>query len=74
MAFENLKEHLITAVATSALLGGGAALVSARIDLARHDERITRIEKLDERMTKLDDRLVETQLAIAKSVNVAGRK
>jgi hypothetical protein len=45
---------------------GGECYWTNRVELARHDERISRIEKLDDRMTKLDDRLVETQVAIAK--------
>lgn len=32
-----LKDHLIQALATAALLGGGAAVVDAKVDNARQD-------------------------------------
>jgi hypothetical protein len=66
MALENLKDHLMSAVATAAVLGGGTAIFTDHVAISRQDVRIERIEKLDERMTKLDERLVATQLALAK--------
>lgn len=35
-----LKDHLLTAIATSAILGGGSMLVSAKIDNARQDQQL----------------------------------
>ena len=64
--FSSLKEHLVTALATTAMLGAGTALVSHQVDLGRHDERITRIEQLDDSMDELSKEMVETRLAVAK--------
>lgn len=63
---ELLKDHLVNAVATAAVLGGGAAIIQNKVDLAKHDERITRIEKLDESMDKLADELAETRETLAR--------
>ena len=40
MDLSALKDHLIQAVAAAALLGGGAALVDAKVDNARQDEQL----------------------------------
>lgn len=66
MPWADLKEHLVQAVATAAILGGGAALIDTKVDLARHDERIARIEKLDESMELLQGELQTTREALAR--------
>lgn len=63
---ELVKDHLFNAVATAAVLGGGAAVIQNKVDLAKHDERIARIEKLDESMDKLADELAETRETLAR--------
>jgi hypothetical protein len=35
-----LKDHLMTAIATSAVLGGGTMLISTKINDARQDQQI----------------------------------
>jgi hypothetical protein len=40
-ALSSLKDHLIQAAATAALLGGGTAVVSNKINDARQDQQIT---------------------------------
>lgn len=64
-----LKDHLMTAIATSAVLGGGTVVITTRVDLARHDERITRIENLSDEMDGLSKELAVTreQLAVVKA-------
>ena len=61
-----LKDHLVTAGASAMLLGGSATLITTKIDIARHDERITRIEKLDETMTSLSKEMAATREALAR--------
>lgn len=63
---ELIKDHLFNAVATAAVLGGGAAVIQNKVDLAKHEERIARIEKLDESMDKLADELAETRETLAR--------
>lgn len=60
-----IKEHLVFPVVTAVTLGGGAAIVQNRVELAQHDVRINRIEKLDESMSKLSDKLDETRETLA---------
>lgn len=64
--FASLKEHLVTALATTAMLGAGSALVSHQVELGRQDERIARIEKLDDSIDQLSKEMTETRLALAK--------
>jgi hypothetical protein len=64
--FTSLKEHLVTALATTAMLGASTALVSHEVELGRQDERIARIEKLDDSMDELSKEMVETRLVVAK--------
>lgn len=54
------------AIATAAVLGGGATLIQDRVQLAQHETRLTRIEKLDDTMVKLTDELAETRLTLAR--------
>lgn len=56
-----LRENLFPAIATAAALGGGATVVQSRVDLASHDQRISRIEDLDKNMDELRDDLRETR-------------
>lgn len=56
-----LKDHLMTALATAALLGGGGMLVTHEVDLGRHDERIERIEALDDSIDGLTKELASTR-------------
>ena len=62
----SLKEHIINAVAATAAIGAGGTLLSSRIELARHDERIQRIEKLDDKMDRLSDRLDRFSVDLAR--------
>jgi outer membrane murein-binding lipoprotein Lpp len=62
----SLKEAIINAVAASAAIGAGGAIVTGKIDLARHDERIQRIEKLDAKMDRLSERLDRFSVDLAR--------
>jgi len=65
VALKDLKDHLLNAVAAAAVLGGGATLIQGKVDLAKHDARITRLERLDESMDKLTDELASTRETLA---------
>lgn len=65
MALKDLKDHLLNAVAAAAVLGGGATLIQGKVDLAKHDARITRLERLDESMDKLTSELATTRETLA---------
>lgn len=61
-----LSDRLVFPIVTAVTLGGGAAIVQNRVELAKHDVRIARIEKLDESMGKLSEKLDETRETLAK--------
>lgn len=56
----NLKDHLINAVAAAAVLGGGSTIVLNKLDIARHDERISQVERLGTNIEGLRGELRET--------------
>jgi hypothetical protein len=62
----DLKDQLVNGLAAAALLGGGAAVIDNRVDVARHDERLTRIESLDESMEKLTGEMGRTREQLAR--------
>lgn len=66
MSLPAIKDHLINAVLAAAVVGGGAAVVDTKVDVARHDERITRIEELDKSMDALRDELKVTRESLVR--------
>lgn len=40
-----LKDHLLQAIATAAVLGGGATLISTKVDNARQDQQLDALTK-----------------------------
>lgn len=66
MNLHDFKDQLITAVATAAILGGGGTLISTRVELGRHDERIERIETLTQEMSELRRELADTRVSLAE--------
>lgn len=63
-ALQTLKDHLVTAVATAAVLGGGGSIIANKIDIGRHDERISAIENLADELDETQDELRDTRVAI----------
>lgn len=61
-----LKDYLIQAVAGATVIAAGASLVGDKVELARHDERIQRIEKLDESIDGLRKDLTDTREQLAR--------
>lgn len=66
MDFGVLKDRLFEAAATAIILGGGAQVVSTSIDVAKHDERLERVEKIDDRMEIIQQEVSETREAVAR--------
>ena len=56
-----LKTALIQAAAGALLIGGSTTVVQSRVDIARIDERLTRIERLDTTMQTLSRDLAQTR-------------
>lgn len=52
-----LKETIINAVAATAAIGAGTTILGNKIELARVDERIARIERLDAKLDSVSERL-----------------
>lgn len=66
MEWGPLKDRIIEAAAAAALLGGGAQVISTTIDVAKHDERLERVEKIDDRMEIIQQEVSETREAVAR--------
>lgn len=62
----SLKEYIINAVAATVAVGAGGAIITNKVEIARHDERIQRIEKLDDKMDNLSERLDRFSVDIAR--------
>lgn len=56
----------MTALATSALLGGSAMVVKQEVTAARHDERLTRLENLDDSIDDLTKEMARTREQLAR--------
>lgn len=54
------------AAAAAALLGGGAQVVSTTVDVAKHDTRLERVEKIDARMEDIQKEVSETREAVVR--------
>jgi hypothetical protein len=61
-----LRENLIPAVATAAVLGGGATIIDNKVRISGHEERIKRIEELDKTMDELRGDLRETRETLVR--------
>lgn len=68
-----LKEHLVSAVAGAALLGGGATVIGNKVMLADHDRQLDNVTamaadlreiKSDMNDTKTDVAVIRTQVEI----------
>lgn len=52
-----LKETIVNSVATAVLLAAGSTIVGVKINDARQDDRIERLESLDDSVNHLSDNL-----------------
>lgn len=59
--FAGLNENLLIALASAALLGGGATVVANMIGIAVLNERVTRLEELNGSVEELQDELKKTR-------------
>lgn len=65
-SLSGLKDHLVTAIATAAMLGGGGTLIANKVIIGRLDERVSAIENLAAEMDQTQQELIETRIAIAQ--------
>lgn len=66
MEWGPLKDRIIEATAAAVLLGGGAQVISTTVDVAKHDERLERVEKIDDRIEIIQQEVSETREAVAR--------
>ena len=66
MKLADLRDHVITAVSTAALLGGATTLVTTNTTSARHDERIKRVEDAVDAIPAMQKDLRETREGIIR--------
>lgn len=66
MTLRDIRDHLIQAAGAALLIGGGATIIQTKVDVARHDERITRIEELDKSMDRLSEEVAKTREELAR--------
>lgn len=66
MTLTALRDHLISAAAGAALLGGGAAIVATKVDVAVHEERITQLETLNSNVEGLREDIADLRVELAQ--------
>lgn len=66
MNWPALRDHLMSAAAAAALLGGGASIVTSRVDNAVQDERIAKLEELNDNVEGLRSDIAGLKVDLAK--------
>lgn len=66
MDITSIKERIIEAVATAALLGGGGLIVTGAISDGQQDTRIERLERLDEKLDEMSRDLHATKEGVIR--------
>ena len=66
MTLAGLKDHLISAAAAAALLGGGATLVSTKVNDAVQDQRLIKLEVLNDNLDALRGDIADLRVELAK--------
>jgi fructose-bisphosphate aldolase class 1 len=61
-----LRDTIINAVAGTVVLAAGGTIIGLKVNDAAQDERIARIEKLDDKMDKLSERLDGFNVALTR--------
>lgn len=67
MNLAGLRDHLISAVSAAALLGGGATIITNKIGLVVVEDRVDRLEKLNENVEGLRSDLQATREDLIRS-------
>lgn len=73
MTLSGLKDHLISAAAGALLLGGGATVVSTKINVAVHEERIAQLETLNQNVEGLRSDIADLRVEMAKEARYGSR-
>jgi uncharacterized protein (DUF342 family) len=66
MTWDNLRDHVLQTVAAAAFLGGGSLVVGNSIDVAKHDTRLERLERVDERLDSIQRDVAQTRETVAR--------
>jgi len=66
MTWSELRDHLVSAAAGAALLGGGATIISNKVDVSVLDTRVKNLEKLNGNIETLQSELAETRIELAR--------
>lgn len=66
MSMSALRDHLVSAAAGAALLGGGATIIANRVDIAVTNERLDTLEVLNGNVEKLSDDISDLRVEMAK--------
>lgn len=66
MNLAGLRDHLISAAAGAALLGGGATIVATKVSVAVHEQRIGQLEGLSEDIKGLRNDIADLRVEIVK--------
>lgn len=74
MQWPALRDHLVSAAATAALLGGGASVLTNKIDLAVLDGRVARLEELNTNVEALRKDMQATREELIRSQMKDDRK
>lgn len=67
MNLSALRDHLVNAAAATALIGGGATVVSTATKVAVHEERISKLEELNHNVEGLREDLGKTREELIRS-------
>lgn len=69
MNFQAFRDHLISAASAAALLGGGATIVSTKVDNAVQDQRLAKLETLNDNVERLTGDIADLRVELAKESN-----
>lgn len=61
-----LRDTIINAVAGTVVLAAGGTIVTLKVNDATQDERISRIEKLDQKMDQVNENLQTVNLKLER--------
>jgi hypothetical protein len=67
MNWTTLRDHIGLALASAAMLGGGATIISNKLNIAVLEERVDRLEDLNANVVKLREELQLTREELIRS-------
>jgi hypothetical protein len=61
MNWPNMRDHVVTAMATAGILGGGGTIIANKVAIGQHETRIEALESLSDKMDALTRELRDTR-------------